>query len=676
MAVAMLAASCSSTPATPQANPTEPPKAAEATKPAEPTAEPTKAPEATAAQEATATTEAAEPTQAPEATKETAKPATYQEAPMLAEMVKSGKLPPVEERLPLEPFVVGPGVVINEKDLPDWQPGKYGGTVRTVATSANWQPDVFMADIENFLMAPGIGIEGIRANIVSDYKVENDNKDFTFTLRKGLKWSDGEPVTTEDIRFAYEDVMLNEKLFPQFPAKFRAGGAAEGDPMKLEIVDDFTFKISFTQPYGGFLRELAIKSWQTYTDLLKPKHYLMQFHPKYTPMDKLKPLLEESKLTDEWWNLFNLKDCTTWELTNEICAGFPALWPWLRVKGQQGVLEFERNPYYFKVDTEGKQLPYADKIIAPMVQDVEMSNLKVVAGEVDLLRENTSLVKMPMYKENEEKGGYKVTLLDMHVDPIALFVNVAVSDTVQQPILSDLRFRQAVNKALNRQEYIDNIYYGYASFPELVDSAYDPDGANKLLDEMGLDKKDADGMRMGPDGKTFTLQIFHGGWHPDFDPTMELVAEQLKKVGIKTFTKKLGGDEFSQRNTNNEIGMGIIWEVQPMWRDGTWDDYLPGSWVPMWNLWRTTNGKSGIEPPPEAKKVYDLNEARIAAVPKSDAEIKITDEIYKLHHDNLWYIPLVEMAKYPLITSSKLGNVPIGGQAIAANASLEQMFFK
>src|SRR4029453_12157689 len=145
---------------------------------------------------------------------------------------------------------------------------------------------------------------------------------------------------------------------------------------------------------------------------------------------------------------------------------------------------FERNPYYFKVDTEGKQLPYADKIIAPMVQDVEMSNLKVVAGEVDLLRENTSLVKMPMYKENEEKGGYKVTLLDMHVDPIALFVNVAVSDTVQQPILSDLRFRQAVNKALNRQEYIDNIYYGYASFPELVDSAYDPDGANKLLDEM------------------------------------------------------------------------------------------------------------------------------------------------------------------------------------------------
>ena len=657
VAVAMLAASCASNPPVPAPSPTEPPKAAEATA----VPEPTQAPEATTASEPA---------------KEAPKPAGYQEAPILAEMVKAGTLPPVEERLPLEPFVVGPGVVITEKDLPDWQPGKYGGTVRTVATGANWQPDVFMADIENFLMAPGIGIEGIRPNILSDYKVENDNKDFTFTLRKGLKWSDGEPVTTADIRFAYEDVMLNEKLFPDFPAKFRAGGSAEGDPMKLEIVDDFTFKISFTKPYGGFLRELAIKSWQTYTDLMKPMHYLKQFHPTYTSMEELKPLMEENKLTDEWWNLFNLKDCTTWELTNELCADFPALWPWLRVKGEQGVLQFERNPYYFKVDTEGKQLPYIDKIIAPLVQDVEMSNLKVVAGEVDMLRENTALVKMPMYKENEEKGGYMVTLLDMHVDPISLFINMAISDTVTHQVLNDVRFRQALTKAINRQEFIDNIYFGYASFPETVDSAYDLDGANALLDEMGMDKKDADGYRIGPDGNTFVLQIFHGGGHPDFDPTMELVAEHLKKAGIKTFIKKLGGDEYSQRNTANEVPVGIGWNVQPMWQDGTWDDYLPGSNVPMWNIWRTSKGKSGIEPPPEVKKVYELNEARIAAVPKSEEEIKITNEIYQAHKDNLWMIPLVEKAKYPLITSSKLANVPIGGQAIAANASLEQMFYK
>jgi peptide/nickel transport system substrate-binding protein len=295
-----------------------------------------------------------------------------------------------------------------------------------------------------------------------------------------------------------------------------------------------------------------------------------------------------------------------------------------------------------------------------------------------MLRENTALVKMPMYKESEEKGGFKVTLLDMHVDPVTLFFNPVVSDAVESQVISDVRFRQAVNKAINRQEIIDSIYFGYASLPESgrADSAYDVEGANKLLDEMGLDKKDAEGFRIGPDGKTFILHLYHGGQHPDFDPAMELVVAHLKQVGIQAQMKKLGGDEFSQRRAANELAVTMLWDVQPMWQDGTWDDYLPGEFGPMWNTWRTTRGESGIEPPPEVKKLYELYEARVAAVPKSEEEVKITEEIYKAHNENMWIVPLVEKAKYPFITSAKLGNVPIGGQAIAANASLEQMFYK
>ncbi|MBC7320622.1 ABC transporter substrate-binding protein, partial [bacterium] len=150
-------------------------------------------------------------------------PKKYNEAPMLAELVKQGKLPPVEERLPKRPFVVGPGVLIPKKDLPDWKVGKYGGVLKAVHVTADWSPDVFIANCtENLLIAPGIGVKDIKPNIVEKFEVSKDNKVFTFRLREGLKWSDGQPVTTEDIRFTYEDIFLNDKLTPVFPSKFKS----------------------------------------------------------------------------------------------------------------------------------------------------------------------------------------------------------------------------------------------------------------------------------------------------------------------------------------------------------------------------------------------------------------------------------------------------------------------
>jgi peptide/nickel transport system substrate-binding protein len=655
----VLLAACGGAPA-----PTAAPEAAPAATEAAPAAEPTAAP-------------AAEATAAPEAPAAETAASKYQEAPMLAEKVKAGEIPPVEERLPQEPFVVGPGVIISEQDLPDWKPGQYGGTVRFLHSVANWNPDIFMASIENFFMAPGIGIDGLQPNLLSAYKVENDNKDFTFTLRKGLKWSDGVPVTTEDVKFAYEDVMLNEKLFPTFPQKFRSGGKSDGEPMKLEIIDDFTFKIMFAEPYGGFLRELAIKSWQTYTDLLKPKHYLVQFHPTYTPMDKLQPLLDELKLTDEWWNLFNTKDCTTWELTNPMCVGFPALWAWISVKNENpGVLEFVRNPYYHRVDTEGKQLPYVDKVISQEVQDVEALTIRVLAGDADMVRESTALVKLPLYKENEEKAGIRVQLMDMHVDPTALYFNLTYSDTMVAGIFNDVRFRQAVNLSIPRAELIDTIYYGFAEPPTTVPGQTDLDAANKLLDEMGLDKKDADGFRIGPDGKTFVINLDHGAHAPDIGPAAELVVEGLKQVGLKVSLKKLDGQAWGQRLAANELQATMIWSVQPMWRDNTWTDYTPNNqWASLWATWYNTKGAEGAEPPAEVKKLYEIYEGRVAAVPNSDEDKALTDALYKSYNDNVWNIPLAEKVKYALIISSKLANVPVSGQAIAANASLEQMYY-
>jgi peptide/nickel transport system substrate-binding protein len=600
----------------------------------------------------------------------------YNEAPMLAELVKQGKLPPVEQRLPKNPFVVGPGVLISKKDLPDWQVGKYGGTLKFVHVTADWSPDVFIANCtENLLIAPGIGVKDIKPNIVESFEFSKDNRVFTFKLREGLRWSDGEPVTTEDIRFTYEDIFLNDKLTPVFPSKFKSGGKPDGEPMKLEILDKYSFRISFKEPYGGFLREITVKGWSGYTDLLKPSHYLKQFHIKYTTLEKLKPLLEKEGFKDEWWQLFHLKDFTNWEQTQAKSIGFPVLTPWILVKAAGGIYEWERNPYYFKVDTAGNQLPYVDKIISTQVQDAEMANMRVLTGEVNFLRESTALIKLPLYKQNEKKAGYKVSLLEMHVDPSAIYLNLTYKDPTWRKVVRDVRFRRAINMAINRKEIIDSVYYGFASPPKTVPSEYNPAKAEQLLDEMGM-KRGPDGWRLGPDGKVFEILIESGAHAPDLMPAAELVTEHLKAIGLKVSLKRIDPSLWGQRLAANEVQACIIWSVQPMWKDGTWTDYLPTSqWAPEWARWYSTNGKEGEEPPADIKQLYKIHEGRLAAIPYSTQDVKLTNQMYKLYYDNIYYFPIVERAKYVLITPANLKNVPRSGQAIAGNMYVEQSFF-
>jgi len=598
----------------------------------------------------------------------------YNEAPMLADQVKAGKLPVVEERLPKNPFVVGPGVLIPKKDLPDWKVGKYGGTLRAAHSVADWAPDVFVMNEEPLLSAPGIGTDGIRGNILESFDVK-DNRIFTFKLREGLKWSDGVPVTTEDIKFTYEDVLLNEKITPTFPVKFRVGGKPDGEPMKLEVLDKYTFRITFPKPYGGFLRQLTIESWVGYADLLKPSHYLKQFHIKYTPLEKLKPLLEKEKLKDEWWQLFNLKDFTNWEQTQAASMGFPVLTPWRLVKVAGGVYEYERNPYYFKVDTKGNQLPYIDKIVSTQVQDVEMVNMKVLTGDVDFLRESTALVKIPLYKENEEKAGFRVVLLDMHVDSSAFYLNLTYKDPVWRKIVGDVRFRKAVSAAINRKEIIDSIYYGFASLPETVPSEYNIAQANKLLDEVGLSKKDAEGFRLRPDGKTLTILIECGAEAPDLMSVGELLVEHLKALGIKATLKRIDPQLRGQRTAANELQASLMWCHDQGWNNG-WTSGILGMSAQLWDRWYTTNGKEGEEPPAWAKKAYELDEKRWQSVTGSDEYKKLWKEGLLWHKQYLPLITIVEKVKYPMIVSARLGNIPRSGFAIAGNFSAEQFFFE
>jgi peptide/nickel transport system substrate-binding protein len=569
---------------------------------------------------------------------------------------------------------------MSEENLPDWEPGTYGGTLRSAHFRPDWNPDIFVMINEPLLSAPDLGVDGIRGNVLKDYEVNEDNTEFTFYMREGMKWSDGEPLTTEDVRFVYEDIYLNENLTPTFPRRFRTGYAATGEPMTLEIIDDYTFKITYPEPYGGFLRNLVIEGWNGYTELIRPAHYLKQFHADYTPMEELQPMLDELNLTDEWWQLFTAKDCLSWDVNEPHCLDTPRLGPWLLVPSSEpGLLQFERNPYYHKVDTEGKQLPYIDRLVSVLTEDVEMLNVNIFTGDVDFMRESTGLVKVPLYKENEEKGGFTTVLLDMHVDSSNLYINQTFDDPVWQEVVQDVRFRQALSLAMNRDEMIESLYFGFASLPEKSVGEdlyqYDPERANALLDEMGLDQRDADGWRLGPDGNRFTFILETGAEAVDLAPAAELIGEYLKDVGIFAQVKQIDPTLRGQRTTANEMQAWTMWSHDENGADQYTSGTIDEAGRLWWNHMQSESGETQ-EPPTWAAEAFEIDKERWGLVPGTEEYNALLEQGYQWHRDNLPLITLVEKVKYPLIISARMGNVASAGFAIAQNFAGEQFFYK
>ena len=604
------------------------------------------------------------------------------EAPEVAEAVVAGTLPPLEERLPKVPFVVGPGVLLSEASVPNWAPGQYGGTMNSAHSVADWSPDVFVMMNEPLLQAPDLSVQGIQGNVLESVEVSDDNTVFTFKMREGLKWSDGEPVTTEDVRFTWENIYGNDKLFPNgVPARFRTGYDPAGDPMTLDIIDDYNFTLTSSGPYGGFLRNITIEGWNGYTELINPAHVLKQWHPDFTPIEEMKADLEANNLTDEWWQLFSQqKRCQSWDVTRARCIGYPTLTPWVSVEPESpGIMVFERNPYYFKVDTEGKQLPYIDKVVSVQVEDVEMVNQRVLSGDVDFLRESTALVKVPLYKENEAKGNFRTVLTDMHVDSSMLYLNQTFNDETWRKISQDIRFRQALSHAINRQEIIDSVYYGLAEMPMVSvgeeNSTYDVAAANALLDEMGMTERDANGMRM-VDGKPFSILLEHGAHAPDLEPVAELVSEQLKEVGIDLQVKRIDPQLWDQRILANELQATMFWG-----HDQGWDSDYTGSdsfnrTARAWHLWHQTNGAEGEEPPQAVKDMYALDVARWSSVSGSEEFNALKEDSFAWVRENLPAITIVEKVKYPMIAAANLRNVAESGYAIASNFAGEQLWFE
>ena len=420
----------------------------------------------------------------------------YQESPWLRDDVSAGRLPPVGERLPADPLVVD--LKAQGKEI-----GKPGGTLRMMigqgSDARSLLPFAYSRLIvydENYRLTP---------DILASFDVQ-EGRIFTFHLREGHRWSDGSPFTTEDFRYYWEDIATNPKLSPDgLPPALLVNGM----PPQVEILDQTTIRYTWALPNQAFLPALAAA---TPLMIYRPARYLKQFNPKYTSSKVITRFLADSKL-DDWEDLHQHFD-------DPLLLGnpdMPTLGPWAVISrsGSQ-VFAAVRNPYYHRIDKDGQQLPYIDRLVL-IPQSKSQILPAVLDGKSDLQAAGLSLADLPALKAAADKGVIKLDLWPSgRGSQLALYPNLNAKDPVWRNLLRDLRFRRALSLAVDRTA-INRTIYGDMAKPRantlLADSPlFDPDAqkawsefdlarAGELLDSIGLkmDKKYA--LRRLPDGR-------------------------------------------------------------------------------------------------------------------------------------------------------------------------------
>jgi peptide/nickel transport system substrate-binding protein len=603
-------------------------------------------------------------------------PKKFGEAPMLAELVKAGKLPPVQERIPEEPMVIKPLQSI----------GKYGGTWRRAFTGpGDSENGNRIVSTDKILFWDYTGTK-VMPCTAKDWKVSDDGRVIAILLRKGMKWSDGAPFTADDFIFWYEDIYLNKDLQPTPNPDFMVNGK----PGSLRKRDDYTVVFEFPEPNYLFVDILAGSTamgggqatqqhFGRTMGAYMPAQYLKQFHPKYVSKEELDRKVKSAGF-DGWVSL--IKNRWDWRLNTEL----PVLGPWKTVTPiNTPTWVLERNPYYYAVDTQGNQLPYIDRISMGLAENLEVVNLRAIAGQYDLQERHTALAKLPVFLENRAKGNY-----DVRLDPAlngsdaTLQTNQAYdADPEIAKWLQTRDFRRALSLGIDRDQLNETFWLGvgtpgsvapaesmpYSPGPEWRKkwSTHNPKQANEMLDKLGLTKKDAEGYRLRTDGKgriRLELLTAAGSFIPH-TAISEMIKEQWKKIGIGADVKEVERNLFFTRINNNEQQIAI-------WlNDGSEVLYLfPRHALPVDPVeallghpiarWYASGGQQGKEPKdPQLKKALEL--FRSAAGKKPQERIKIAQEIWKIMVDEQYSIGTVGQSPAAMgvrIVSKRMGNIP------------------
>lgn len=603
----------------------------------------------------------------------TAQDMTYNESPMLTALVEAGDLPPLEERLPMNPAVV----------VPTNEVGTYGGEMRVgfVGSNPGWGGLWFIAGWENLVIwEPGFA--GVAPNIAESWEVSDDVREYTFTLREGLRWSDGAPFTSADIEFYINDILFNEELSAGGPIAdwLPSDGAEE---FQIEVIDEYTFKFIFANPNGTFL--FQVPTWSGRHITWFPKHYLSQFHADYN-MENLDELVAAEEGVEDWVSLFNKKANGPVDDTNNYFFELdrPTLFPWLVASELGGGTQMRmvRNPYYWKVDTEGNQLPYIDEIVGVSFQDGESRTLAMINGDLDYIKDASPEDRILFFDAVDQGAPIKISAaMSDGGNSNSIHFNRTVADPVLAEVFINLDFRAGMSHAINRQEIIDIVHFGQ-SVPAQVSPLegsplyneqlatqyleYDVDLANEFLDRVAPER-DSDGYRLALDGERLSIVISVSN-DLSYGTTWVQVAELLigywDAVGVEVLLNSMADAAYVERKEQNELeatiytgegGAGITGILDPRY-------YAPMEYFGMfgngWYSWRVDAGDTvQIEPPQDIKDIRAEYE-EVLATAGPEAQIEQMSEVIQIAADNFWVIGISRPAPGYQPYHARLGNQP------------------
>jgi len=592
-------------------------------------------------------------------------PTEFHEAPELAALVGEGKLPPVEERLPEEPLVIPPVERI----------GKYGGTWRRAFTGPadgqnidRLQHDhVIYYDLDGYTLMP---------HIAKSWEVKEDGRVFEFKLRKGMKWSDGQPFTAEDFLFAHEDLIFNDELVPVKPMWLRPRGQLG----KFTKVDDLTFRYTFAEPYYIFLDFYGLAgvagqsaAGRGLSCVYAPAHYLKQFHRKYVSEEELQNKVDEAGL-DNWVQLIKQRGAA------DLNRDLPVVAPWKVVEPITGQLfTLERNPYYWAVDPQGNQLPYIDRITMQLTQNLEVLNLRAIRGDIDMQHRHIQLAQVPVLKANAAKGGYRVLFWrSQSGSACGIFINQTYEEDPEVGRwLRNKDFRIALSHGIDRQALNELVFLGtgtpraylcapdspYYPGPEYENlyATMDLEKANAILDRIGLDKKNSEGFRLRSDRNdplVITIAVTGDAFF-DYPGTAELLAEQWAAIGIKIHVSVEERSVSGARMVANQQQI-TLWETGAS--DSPFFSAPTGSgcaYAPLIGAWYESGGQKGVEPTGVFKEMLDLYEKGLTLRPEQ--RIAAGRKFWALQAENLFAIGTVGRSPAfngVLVVKNNFRNVP------------------
>lgn len=586
---------------------------------------------------------------------------SFNEAPELTELVEAGELPPIDERLPLREDVL---VVQPRREI-----GSYGGQLTYHAMNPESFGNTGWTAWDQNIMGASTDVTEFFPQIAKTVELSEDLRTVTFTLRRGMKWSDGEPVTTEDVMFWYEDIMLNEEL-PSLPGDL----VPNGEPVVIDAPTDNTVTLTFEEPYPVIMTVLHN------IFPFAPKHYLQQFHVDYN--DEAPELAREAGF--ETWADYFVDRYSGQTGDEQVNPDLPILKPWTLARIDQfGNKFYLRNPYYWKVDTAGNQLPYVNNQVRLLLADAEVIKLNIQAGEIDYTSAGFGfdLPDLPVLSAAEAAGDYTTLLWPQQTGASWKYsFNLTTNDPVLREIFNDVRFRQAMSLAIDRNEINETLFLGLGVSRQwgppqsdvffqdwMLDyyATHDVDEANRLLDEMGLEWDANRQFRLRPDGERLTIILWDAIEQPQQD---SLVKDYWEAVGVSVQINPTSREAFAQAALANELQASVWW--------GTWNDELKLYQIPIWFrppwgldttpigggldwwLWFNSNGQEGQEPPTEYLEQMERIESFRQSERGSDAYLTVGQEIVDHTVEEMVNIGTTGEAPVVAIRSNRLENFP------------------